>query len=137
MGRSQKRVGQKTNEERENEMAKQMTKEKDKFSSLRRLLEMRAQLKRQADELEEEMRGLSTAIREELEGMGKGPGESVDIPCGDGKAWRTMLQTRTTEKIVPERLLEKGVALAVIKYATDVRVSEPFATVREVKYEGE
>lgn len=115
-------------------MAKAKHKGEDTLSSLRRLLEMRAQIKKQMDELEAESKELSAAIKAEMESMGKAPGDSVDVPIGDGKAWRTSLMTRTTEKIVPERLLEKGVALAVIKYATDIRVSEPFATVREVNH---
>lgn len=80
----------------------------------------------EASSLDKIKRGLMSDIREAMSAA-KLDGETVQ-----GEGWRLSKVERETSKISPEKLLEKGVKMGVIEYATEVSVSE-YYTVRGVK----
>jgi hypothetical protein len=113
-------------------MARAKTRNLERLTAL---LMNRRDISRMRKEYEEQERELSAEILGELDALGLQSGSSLDvgIPGESGMAFRTSISVRVSSKILPERLLEKGVDVKIIKYATEEKESAPFVMVREVK----
>lgn len=48
----------------------------------------------------------------------------------DGEGWRLKLITKVNEKLKPEKLLELGVSMSVIRDATEVSTSEYYSVMK-------
>lgn len=59
------------------------------------------------------------ALMDEIRSLADTAGE----PRIAGEGWKLAKASRTTTRIVPERLLENGVTMAVIKEATEVKTT--------------
>lgn len=80
---------------------------------------------KQIDELETRRQEIKKDVEDMVIGL---PYDTIR-----GKTFSTSREIKTTKKINPFKLMEKGVSEEVIDYATDVKQSAPFVRISPIK----